>query len=173
MAAFSSYPEKYRPTLDEKTFLNSLDKWNDYIVLGAFSRENNELCGYAQLSYESDRFIGFNALKTKPNHEKNAVNTGLVEGVLSYFDDFLKNGGYICDGARSINHETAFQDYLEKYFEFKKAYCNLHIAYNPKIKWVIKLLYPFRKLLRMFDRFGFVHKINAILMMEQLVREKK
>ena len=95
----------------------------------------------------------------------------MVEGILRYFDSFLKNGGYICDGARSINHETAFQEYLEKYFGFRKAYCKLHIAYNPKLKWVIRLLYPIRKLLMKFDEIGKAHQLNAVLRMEEIVRK--
>ena len=82
----------------------------------------------------------------------------------------LANGTIICDGARSINHETHFQDYLEKYFDFRKAYCKLHIEYNPKIKWSIPLLYSMRKMLLKFDGIGFVHQINAVLKMEEIVR---
>ncbi len=31
--------------------------------------------------------------------------------------------GCICDGARIVQHETSFLDYLGKYFGFIKAYC--------------------------------------------------
>ena len=81
-------------------------------------------------------------------------------------------GKYICDGARSISHETNFQDYLEKYFGFRKAYCKLHIAYNPRVKWIVKMLFPFRKMLHRFDQIGFVHQINSVLYMEELCRSE-
>lgn len=170
VAAFSAYPEKYRPTVKKSSFLEDIDKWKQYVVLGAFFRENNELSGYALLSKESEHYTDFKVLKTKPNHERNAVNAALVEGVLRYFNTFLVNGGYICDGARSIQHETAFQDYLEKYFNFRKAYCKLHIVYHPKIGWVVKLAYPLRKLLAVFDNINLIHQINAVLKMEEIIR---
>lgn len=170
VAAFSAYPEKYRPTVKKTSFFEDIDKWKQYVVLGAFFRENNELSGYALLSKESEHYTDFKVLKTKPNHERNAVNAALVEGVLRYFKTFLVNGGYICDGARSIQHETAFQDYLEKYFNFRKAYCKLHIVYRPKVGWIVKLAYPLRKLFIMFDKINLFHQINAVLKMEEITR---
>ena len=52
-----------------------------------------------------------------------------------------------CDGARSFRHQTIFQDYLEKYFGFRKAYCRLHIKYKWYINIAVKLLYPLHGLL--------------------------
>ena len=153
-------------------FFDDVENWKQYVVVGAFCRESNELCGYALLSRETNNYVDFKVLKTNPEHEKKSVNAALVEGVMRYFDDFLKGGGYICDGARSINHETAFQDYLEKYFDFRKAYCRLHIKYRLKLKWLIKLTFPFRTLLLKFDRIRTVHLINSILRMEELCRSK-
>ena len=106
--------------------------------------------------------------KTNPEYEKYALNAALVEKVVSHYQDFLTNCGVICDEARSINHETAFQDYLEKYFGFRKAYCKLHVAYNPRVKWLIKLLYPFRKILIKLDGIGAIHQVNAVLRMEEI-----
>lgn len=96
----------------------------------------------------------------------------MVAGIVEDYNDRIGKNFYINDGARSISHETAFQDYLEKYFGFRKAYCKIHIAYNPSIKLVIKMLFPFRKMLRRFDEVGFVHQINSVLYMEELCRSK-
>jgi len=128
------------------------------------------MAGYAFLTREHQNYIDFCVLKTKPEYERLSVNAALVAGILDYYNEFLSNGGYICDGSRSINHETAFQDYLEKYFDFRKAYCKLHIEYNPKYKWVIKLLYPMRKILLKLDGVGIVHSLNSVLRMEEIVR---
>lgn len=69
----------------------------------------------------------------------------MVAAVVEDYNDRLGKNFYINDGARSISHETNFQDYLEKYFGFRKAYCKLHVAYNRRIKLVVKVLFPFRK----------------------------
>ena len=171
ISAFSAYPEKYRPTVNKGVFMSSVKQWNHYVCVGAFWRETNELCGYALLTRESEKYTALNVLKTKPECEKFGVNAALVVGILQIFDLFLTIGGYICDGTRNVNHETNFQDYLEKYFGFRKAYCKLHIRYNHKMKWIIKLTYHIRWFLLKFDRIGIVHSLNAVLRMEAIYRE--
>ena len=173
IAAFSAYPAKYRPRIKRENFMAEIDKWNQYTILGVFARVTKELVGYALLSKKTSDYVEFNVLKVDPKYEKQGCNAALVEGVLRYFNDFLLDGGFISDGARNINHETGFQDYLEKYFGFRKAYCHLHITYNPQIKWLIKVLFPLRKILRKFDFFSIIHQVNAILKMEELIRGKK
>lgn len=173
LAAFSAYPEKYRPHVEKDSFIQAVQRWNDTAVFGAFYRENNELAGYARVNKADEFWMEFNVLKTKPDFEKYAVNAAIVAEILAFFEPFLKDGGIICDGSRSINHETHFQDYLEKYFEFRKAFCHLHIAYNPKIAWAIPALYHMRDLLEKLDGVGAVHQVNAVLKMEEIVRSQK
>lgn len=173
VAAFSAYPSKYRPTVNKESFFAQTETWGKgTLVLGAFSRETGALSGYALLVEKDRNFVSFNVLKTDPVFEKYGVNAALVEKALDCYSDFLKNGGILCDGERNINHETAFQDYLQKYFGFRKAYCRLHIAYNPKIRWIVRLLYPFRRLLCKLDSIRPVHKVNAVLKMETICRAK-
>lgn len=172
-AAFSVYPEKYRPQIDQETFVRDIDNWKKFIVFGAFFRETEELVGYALLSRATEQWIDFSVLKAHPQYEKYAINAAIVDKILRHFSDFLTDGGTICDGARNINHETRFQDYLEKYFGFRKAYCHLHIIYHPRIKWVIRMLYPCKKLLQYFDSVKIVHNLNAVIKMEEIVREKR
>lgn len=171
-AAFSAYPSKYRPSIVKENFLRELTDWGKYDVFGAFSKESNELAGYALLKRQNDFFLNFAVLKTNPIQEKFAVNVALVYGILSHYEGFLKSGGIICDGSRSINHETHFQDYIEKYFGFRKAYCHLHVQYNPKIIWIIKLLFPLRKALSVFDGIGIFHSVNSVLKMEEICRSR-
>lgn len=172
VAAFSAYPEKYRPSVNKESFFAKIEQWKQYVCVGGFDHVTNELCGYSLLLKENG-YIAFEVLKTNPQHEKRGINAALVEGILKIFETRLINGEYICDGSRSINHETAFQDYLEKYFGFRKAYCKLHIAYNPKFKWVIKLMYPMRKLLLRLDGIGAVHSLNSVLRMEEICRNEE
>ena len=173
VAALSAYPPKYRPTVDRQAFFSSIDGWTQYVILGGFSRDSDQLCGYALLAQESEAYVDFKVLKTHPAQERNGINAALVYGVLLHFRSMLLDGGYICDGARSINHETEFQNYLEKYFGFRKAYCKLHISYNPALKWAIPLLFRCRKVWLKLDGVGVVHQLNAVLTMEEIARERK
>lgn len=172
VAAFLAYPAKYRPTVVKEYFIDQLSAWTNVKVYGAFFRENGKLCGYAAVRCTAE-YLNFTVQKTMPQYERYGINAALVHKLLEDQSVFLSNGGYICDGARSINHESAFQDYLEKYFGFRKAYCKLHVSYNPKIKPLIKLLYPFREILIKLDSTKLVHQINGVLKMEEIVRNGK
>ena len=169
VAAFSAYPEKYRHKADREKRYSAIDGWNRYITYGAFSKENGEFCGYAFLGLQ-DNCLHYYVHKTNPHFEKLGINAAIVNQILTDFDTFLRQGGYLCDGTRNISHETSFQDYLEKYFEFRKAYCRLNLKYNPKIKWLVGVLYRFRHILAKFDGFGKIHNINAVLKMEEIIR---
>ena len=171
--AFSAYPKKYRPTVIRDEFIKEIDTWKDFIVYGAFDRESGTLSGYSLLKKTDERHIVFSVQKTMPSAEKNGVNFALVHAILTSQDEFIRGGGYICDGERSINHETNFQDFLERYFGFRKAYCTLNVRYKKKIAFIVKCLYPFRKLLKKMDGVGLIHKINAIMKMEEIVRSGK
>ena len=171
--AFMAYPAKYRPTVDKQKFFRSLEaiaEHKDSIKLfGAFYRETGELCGYARVQFNNG-CAALQVLKTKPDFEKHQVNAALVYGVMKELEPFLNTGGYIADGARSINHESSFQDYLEKYFSFRKAYCKLHVCYSPRIRAIVNFLYPFRKVLLKLDDINLIHQINGVLKMEEIVR---
>lgn len=173
VTAYSAYPEKYRPTVNKERFFSGIDRWDRHTVFGAFHRETKELCGYALLATEHSDCIEFRMLKAKPAQERNGINAALVAGLLEYFETFLAEGGYICDGERSINHETAFQDYLEKYFGFRKAYCKLQIRYKWWFSLLIRGLYPFRKLLRRLDSVRKIHLVNSLLKMEEVSTNRK
>lgn len=166
--AFSAYPISYRPKVDHDVFINNIQNWYIYDVFGAFNKETNELCGYALLNAHEE-YIEFNVLKTKPSTEKLAINAAIVSGILDYYKYELEHGIYICDGSRNVMHETAFQDYLEKYFGFRKAYCILHIKYGLCVGIAVKILYPFRKLLAKINKKIF-KQIVAVLKMEEINR---
>ena len=112
-------------------------------------------------------------MKADPVKERLGVNATMIFKILEDHDEFLKSGGYICDGTRSIQHETAFQDYLEKYFNFRKAYCHLNIIYNPKYKGIIMMAYKFRGLLSKLDFIPAIKRANSLLKMEEINREVK
>lgn len=180
IAAYSVYPEKYRPNIEKEEFINYLKLINKEIkinkkkMFGAFVRETDLLVGYILVGIY-DEYIAFNVLKTNPEYEKMQVNAALVNGLLVAFENQLKlhKGFYICDGERSINHETNFQDYLEKYFGFRKVYCKMNICYRGYFSFIIKLLYPIKNILLKIDHIGFIHQVNAVLKMEQIIREQR
>lgn len=170
--AFSAYPEKYRPQLDKQRFIDEIvcRKHESHRIYGAFLRSNGALCGYTILSV--NKMYGLEVQKTDPAFECLQVNAALVYKVLRDYEQEIKAGKYITNGTRNILHETAFDDYLIKYFGFRKAYCNLHIIYRSKYKPIITIAYVMRKIFRKLDGIGIVHKLNGILKMEEIVRKQ-
>lgn len=167
--AYSAYPEKYRPVVDKDILFEEMDRWDYYKFYGAFSKQDNTLCGYAWLNRKG-KYIYYAFHKVVPSAEKMGINASIVAAILEGHRADLSNGCYICDGSRSISHESHFQDYLEKYFGFRKAYCKLHVIYRPIIKPIVYALYPFRSVIKKLDNNSFIHNINGILRMEELVR---
>ncbi len=167
-AAYADYPSAFRPQIDEEAFRRSIDQWSIYTTFGAFFRESDRLVGYALLQRTDENWVQMVVQKADPAYEKYQINAALVEKTLSHYADLLANGGIICDGERNVVHKTNFQDYLQRNFGFRRAYCDLHIAYNPKVAWLVRLLRPFRGLLAHFDGMRQMHKINAVLEMDRL-----
>jgi len=177
--SFSAYAERSRPEVDIGKFRKKLDDWavlahlGKIRVFGAFFKDSGELIGYSMVSIQ-DRSIDFTVQKTKPQFEKFNVNAALVYSVLDSFRSLLEKGFYICDGSRCINHETHFQEYLEKYFCFRKAFCLLHIVYRAPLATIVNILYPFRSFFASLGRFvGLFHLLSSVLKMEEIARRCK
>lgn len=169
-SAWGTYPESYRPQITRNSFINEIKEWKYYKVYGAFDDKENKLYGFARINRDRD-YIDFVALKVMPDKEKYGINAALINHILEDNSSFLASNGYICDGCRSINHETNFQDYLEKYFGFRKAYCTLHVKYKRGIRILIKILYPLRYEFARLNSYKIFHKIYALLKMEEIARK--
>lgn len=149
-----------------ESFKKEVASWTDpVIIFGGFDRESNQLCGYAYLTEHSD-YVEFNVLRVDPECERNGINAAMVAAIVENYNDRLGTDFYINDGSRSIRHETAFQDYLEKYFGFRKAYCKLHMVYRFPINVIVKILYPFRKMIKGKTIVGSL--VRGILKMEEM-----
>lgn len=138
---------------------------------GAFDKGSGELAAYA-LNHVFDEYVNFAVMKFVPKYLSKKVSAALVYTmVIDYLN--IKNKKYINDGERSIRHITNFQDYLIKYFGFRRAYCKLHIQYNPAVGTVVKLLYPFRKIMKKFAVNPAINNVSSLLDMEKIRRSFK
>lgn len=77
---------------------------------------------------------------------------------------------YVNIGARSLLHKTNTQQYLIQKFNFRKAFCTLHLEYRSPLKFIVKLLYRFKPVLK-FLKWNFIfNKIYALLLHEEIKR---
>ena len=166
--AILQYSVKNRYSIDKKKFYDNINDWNRFIVYGAFNKKTNVLEGYARLG-GNERYRNFTTLKVMSKAEKFGINAAIVNRIVEDCNGLFGNGFYINDGTRSLYHETAFQDYLEKYFGFRKAFCLLKIEYWPPFGIGVRLLYPFRKLFS--SRGKWTGRIRTVLDFEEIRRE--
>lgn len=170
-----SYPEKNRILFSYEEYCKTVKKWerNPKIkIYAAFYKETNELCGFiVGTFYES--YFELTSQKADPEYEKYQINAAMVYTFLVDNATLIDKGIYCNDGARSINHETNFQDYLERYFGFRKAYCRLHVEYRSYVKTLVNCVYIFRHFFYRLDRFKTLHAFVAILKQEELLRSEK
>lgn len=145
------------------------EKWKaDTDCWGAFEAEEGRLIGYMTCRRKAD-YVETITAKYDPQYLNLRISDAIHFTVLDYYlnqEKYL----YVSSGGRTINHITNAQDYKITTFGFVKAYCKLHTAYHPKIAWIIKLIYPFRKILLCFDKINVVHLINSVLRMEEISR---
>ena len=168
-AAYETYPIAYRPTFNKDSFLSFLNLAAETrVTYGAFSKETGELAAFSWLC-DYGKYLDFETLKCDPVYERQSASAALIFRIVSDFNCRFENGFYIYDGERNILHQTAFPEYLEKYFGFRKAYCRMHIKYAPAVKPIVLALYPFRKLFRNGGRIW--GKVKAVLFMEEISRE--
>jgi len=113
---------------------------DNLLFLAAFDKETNKFSGYLWINQKGHCFIMIEQ-HCLIEAEKRGCNAALVNALCEVLNSKLDNGYYICDGERTVVHKTAFQDYLIKYFGFRRAYCNLVIKYNPKYKLFIKIAF--------------------------------
>lgn len=169
VCAYSGWQEKNRPTVTKEQIEELAESKGNNLVFAAFSKADDTLQGFAVVK-EYDNYASLSILRTNPENERYGINAAIIDGILNSFNEHFNNDFYICDGERAIFHETSFQDYLEKYFGFRKAYCKLHLKYRKGVGVAVSLLYPFKRFIKGKSAIG--SKILAVLKMEEIVRQK-
>jgi len=157
--------------IERGSFIESVVSWRGMDCFGAFDRRTGELSGYALCVVLGD-CANLNAVRTLPESEKKNIHAAIVNGVCQYYLNG-KKARYLSDGERNIRHVTGYQDYLIKYFGFRKAYCVLNVKYKTFVNIIISMLYPFRGLFAICSANLFVYNIYCTLKQEQIHRSFK
>lgn len=175
---YKVYYEAYRNyesadnEMDESTFKKYIGELPSNITWwAAFTKEDDILVGWMTAAEYKD-YVEIQIAKFWPEYLKIGISDALYSSILGYYLN-EKKVRYISSGSRNINHKTNTQEYKERHFGYRKAYCKLELVYNPKIKPFVFILYPFRKFIKRFDSINIIHSVNAILEMEQYRREYK
>lgn len=136
---------------EENEFWACFDLESDKMVAFCMNAVTNESCEYR-------------TMKAIPEYQKKYAYYGLIYEMNRYYLS-ERNLNYVNDGARSITNHSNMQPFLIEKFNFRKAYCNISIHYKNTLALAVKLLFPFRKFIK-------VRRIRALLDQEAIVRNK-
>lgn len=177
---YDQYPERYRPEIHLDQVIRQFkepdirdsenpDLFSEY--WGVFDIQKDELIGFCKCRITDRKWVSLVQVTIPNQYQKNEENAALVYTLL---EEYINSGQYkyLMDGERNIFHETNYQRYLEHNFEFRKAYCKLHLAYRPWVRVFIKTAYPFRSVLKKLAFVKLVNKVCSILAMEEIVRHQ-
>lgn len=127
---------------------------------------DDSLAGYCQCIVENND-ISTNVMKYHPSYLKYYTSYALITSMINYY--VTEKGKIINNGSRSIAHDTNIQDLLLK-LGFRRQFCRLNVEYQPWLKVAIQTFFPLRKLIGRLPRRGSMHKLQALLHLEELRR---
>ena len=120
---------------------------NDYDYWAAFNKETLELVGFCAVHvFENSCEYGLIGFLPKYKHNATYPYYGFFYKLNEYYLG-EKKFKYISDGSRSITEHSNIQPFLIQNFKFRKAYCKLKIHYKWWFGIIVKILFPFRKLI--------------------------
>lgn len=137
-------------------------------VFGAFPKDGGLMAAWAQLN-DHGSYADFMSMKADSDQERLEVNAALVKCVVDHYSERLERDFYICDGECSVLYLTAFRDYLEKYFGFRKAYCTLNLRFRFPVNVIAACLRPFRKRIKR-QGSALQRQVWGVLQMDSIAR---
>lgn len=160
--AAESYKVKaHVPTQEEfKSRIEHQD--NTYEYWGSFRRDNGQMIAFS-INHVTDDAAEYQTFKAIPEFRTShyAFYGLLYEMNRHYLEE--RGLKFVNDGARSITNHSNVQPFLIDTFNFRKAYCRMHLTYKWWFGIAVRLLYPFRRIIN-------VSKVKAILNMEAMAR---
>ena len=170
LESFEDYPVKYRPrNPNAESFVKWLVKDGSLDIWIGVNAETHQLCGFATCKRHDD-YISMVNVKIPSRCLKTEINAALGYRIVEYYIN-NRNYKYVCDGERSIRHETHYQEFLIRVLGFRYAYCKLKVIYSLNMKRVIQLLFPIRKLfMKCSDLHPMVYNIACVLKQEEIAR---
>lgn len=136
--SYSHYSYKFKYDQYKETIMSNIAFTDIWLITDV----DNVPIGYGHIKRKAN-YVDLFDIKIDPSKIKNMPVFGLLYELNRYYLS-QSQFGFISDGRRSMLHDTNFQEFLEKKFLYRKAYCVLHVIYSRKIS----ILMPFMRLLR-------------------------
>lgn len=166
-SAFDSYDTFQEPAGQEEFYNRMMSRKGNqnYDFWVAINKTNSKIVGYIMNRVGEECCI-YSTGKFSPDYLKDNVPQALVYEMTNYYLNEL-GLKYVCAGARNISHKTNVQEFLIHKLHFRKAFCKLNIVYNPMIKIMVNVLYPFRNVISKIDT-DLCNKVTVLLRQEKI-----
>ncbi len=156
--ASNSYKvESVPPTQEE--FNARIDNAEENEFWGCYDIETEKLVAFS-MNAVTNESCEYRTMKAIPAFQKQYAYYGLIYEMNRFYLEERKLK-YVNDGGRSITNHSNIQPFLIEKFNFRKAYCNFDIHYKWWLGVVVKVMYPFRKLIK-------VRQVQSLLNMEAM-----
>lgn len=145
---YDDYKVKDR-SMNKNVFNNLIKKWDKklYDFWGFFDKKDCRLIGFCVIRIFDNSCL-YDSVFVLPEYRHN--KSGVYYGKYFVNNDYYlgqKHFKYVLDGTRSVSEHSQIQPFLEQNFKFRKAYCKLKIRYKWWFGIIVRILYPFRKLI--------------------------
>ena len=145
-------------------------KNNHYDYFAVYSRlenDENKMIAYSSNLIE-DKSCNYKTIKFDPDYLSLYPSYALIHEMNKYYLNELSLD-FVNDGARSISHDTNIQSYLIQKFDFRQAFCKLNIIYRWDIELLIKILFPFKNIIKKYNN-KITNKLSVLLLQEEIKR---
>ena len=124
-----------------------LSNGSNYEYFGAFDKSTGLMAAFSINACGSES-VDYETFKADPGYLTGGYYPfyGLLYEMNRYYLE-EKKVKYVNDGARSITEHSNVQPFLIEQFKFRKAYCQMQLAYVGWLRIMVFLLYPFRSLI--------------------------
>ena len=161
LEASKSYMIKSTPPSQEE-FIDRIDNAEENEFWGCYEIDTDRLVAFS-MNAVSDESCEYRTMKAIPEFQKQYAYYGLIYEMNKHYLEERKLK-YVNDGGRSITNHSNIQPFLIEKFNFRKAFCHLDIHYKWWLQAIVKLLYPFRKVLK-------IRQVQSLLSMEAIARK--
>lgn len=141
------------------------DKSGLFEAWGAF--KDGGLFGYILVIREDDGLFT-HTIDITPEGLKEYCAYAMFNTLLTHY--VCNEKTVLCNGTRSISHETNMQDFLLS-FNYQREYAIVQLFYRRDVKVVVNTLYPFRHLVRKLPFNNFFKNVASLLYQEELARQ--
>ena len=164
--AFSQYNTHI--TMKEKQeFTNELFELDDTWDFWAAYNKDGMLVGFS-INKIDHQTCNLSSTKFHPKYLNLRTSDVLFYKMTDYYLNTLKVK-YITGGSRTLSHNTNIQKEYVRKFNYRKAYCKMHMIYSPFTAMAIKFIYPFRFVIKHLNN-NFANRLLVLIRHEEIRR---